>query len=400
MKKVLFLAVLLSLTLSSEAYVPHRAVFPDILGYQTLKGDFHNHTVFSDDTTWPSVRIDEADFDGLDVISITDHMDSRHMKQVHNGTFNKETVDRNTSYKIAEAAAKQYGIIVIHGGELTRGLCLYPGHFNCHFITDGNVIADKAEAAAAKCKGLEKQENAAIFTGLNEARKQKAFIVWNHPDWERQAPNETKWFPIHTELLNHGLMNGIEIVNSFTGFDSEAFHWAVEKNLAIVSGTDCHQPMFRIVDYTKGEYRPMTLILASERSANGVREALDAGRTMVFAYGHLYGKAEYLEPMFRAMVQISDITYSDKKVSFKLKNNSPMPLVLTKAPGSEKVVYPRLIYVNEGEELTIDVKGLVNTEPIGLDEFDVNLFVDNFESDVNTPLKVTYHFSMPENLRK
>ena len=33
---------------------------PNILGYQTLKCDFHTHTVFSDGVVWPTVRIDEA----------------------------------------------------------------------------------------------------------------------------------------------------------------------------------------------------------------------------------------------------------------------------------------------------------------------------------------------------
>lgn len=396
MKKISLIIIAVLLTWAAGAVVPHRANFPDIPGYKTLTADFHVHTIFSDDTTWPTVRIDEAAFDGLDIISITDHMDSRHQKQVKNGTFNKEKVDRNTSYEIAAAAAKKYGIIVIHGGELTRGLCLIPGHFNTHFITDGNVIADVAESKDGTYKDLLRQEENAIIAGLTEARKQNAFIVWNHPDWERQAQNETRWWPIHTEVCDKGLMDGIEIVNRFTGYDPEAFHWAMERNLAIVTGTDCHAPMFQLVDYGKGEYRPMTLVLAKERTAESVREALDARRTIVYADGHLYGKAEYLEPMFKAIFEISDIRYSAKKVTFKVKNNSSVPLVLTKAPGSEKVVYPRLIYVNEGEELNLTVTGLVNTEPIGLKEFDVNFYVRNFESDVDTPIKVTYHFTMPE----
>jgi hypothetical protein len=30
---------------------------PDILGYKTLKCDFHIHTVFSDGDVWPTVRV-------------------------------------------------------------------------------------------------------------------------------------------------------------------------------------------------------------------------------------------------------------------------------------------------------------------------------------------------------
>jgi len=55
--------------------------FPDILGYKTLKCDLHMHTVFSDGLVWPAVRVDEAWREGLDVISITDHMEYQPHKQ-------------------------------------------------------------------------------------------------------------------------------------------------------------------------------------------------------------------------------------------------------------------------------------------------------------------------------
>ena len=50
---------------------------PGFDGYQTLKCDFHIHTVFSDGTVWPSVRVQEAWQEGLDVIAITDHLEYR-----------------------------------------------------------------------------------------------------------------------------------------------------------------------------------------------------------------------------------------------------------------------------------------------------------------------------------
>lgn len=41
---------------------------PDLKGYRTLKCDFHIHTVFSDGTVWPTVRVEEAYREGLDAI--------------------------------------------------------------------------------------------------------------------------------------------------------------------------------------------------------------------------------------------------------------------------------------------------------------------------------------------
>ncbi len=398
MKKfVLSLALALS-ALCVMATVPHRASIPDIPGYKTLKGDFHIHTNFSDASVWPVTRVDEADFDGLDFISITDHLETHHQHMVND--FGAKA-DRNTSYEMAAKAAKKYGILVIHGAELTRGTRIFPGHFNTHFITDGNAVAEASEAHNGKYgKDEVKQEEEAIKAGLKEAKRQGAFLVWNHPDWEQQATNETKWWPIHTEVLNAGLMDGIEIVNRFSGYDPEAFHWAIEKDLAVVTGTDAHKPMFQWVDYEKGEYRPMTLVFAKERSLDGIREALDARRTVAFADGCVYGKAEWLEPLFKACFQISDIKYSEKKVSFNVHNVSSIPITLNKAPGGEKLTYPRLLYINGNEELSIGINGTDSRKPIGQNEFDVVFYIANWFTDVDTPLKVSYHFVMPEKYRK
>ena len=43
---------------------------PDIMGYKTLKCDFHMHTIFSDGVVWPEVRVQEAWEEGLDAIRI------------------------------------------------------------------------------------------------------------------------------------------------------------------------------------------------------------------------------------------------------------------------------------------------------------------------------------------
>ena len=393
MKKLLFSLTLVLLAFQAVATVPHRSRIPDVPGYLTLKGDFHLHSNFSDASVWPVTRADEADFDGLDFISVTDHLETHHQHMAKDFGAN---VDRNSSYEMIEKAAKKYGIMVIHGAELTRGTRIFPGHFNTHFISDGNSIAELSEAHNGKYgKDEFRQEEEAIRAGLKEARRQGGFIVWNHPDWEQQARNETKWWPIHTEVLNAGLMDGIEIVNRFSGYDPEAFHWAIEKDLAIVTGTDAHKPMFQWVDYEKGEYRPMTLVFSKERSLEGIREALDARRTAAYADGCVYGKA-----VLKACLEISDVKYSEKKVSFTLRNTSSIPITIKKAPGSENLTYARLLYVNGGEELTFSINGTDSRKPIGLDEFDVNLYIANWLTDVDTPLKVSYHFVMPAKYRK
>ena len=102
MKRFLLTLVAVAAVLSASAQLtPNKIVVPDIKGYQTLTGDFHIHTVFSDATVWPTTRVQEAIWEGLDVIAISEHIDTRHQKMVNNGTFVKEKCDRDYSYKLA-----------------------------------------------------------------------------------------------------------------------------------------------------------------------------------------------------------------------------------------------------------------------------------------------------------
>jgi hypothetical protein len=380
---MLGLVTTMMLSSTAEATVPHRIVVPDVEGYLTLKGDFHIHTIFSDATVWPVTRVDEAGMDGLDFISITDHMDHRLQKNKNKGLFN---CDRNESYKIASSVAKSNHIMVIHGGEITRAMS--PGHFNTQFITDCEAIGNASDAQAT--------DYDAMVAGLEEARRQGAFCIWNHPHWERQAPNETVWYPEHTKLYEAGLMQGIEIYNSFAGYSPEAHHWAVEHNLTITSGTDCHRPLFLTIDYLHGELRPVTLVFAKERSQSGIREALEAHRTAVFADGKVYGSDEVLQPLMKAVLEVSNVKYSDTKVSFTIVNRSSIPLVLTKAPGSEQVVYKRELIVQPFAEMTLTVTGLDNKKPLGVDQVDVNFYVTNFFVDADKPMHYQLHFEKPK----
>lgn len=394
MKKMTLIAMFAALCVCASATVPNKCNIPNIPGYVTLKGDFHNHTVFSDGTVWPTTRIEEAYYDDLDIISITDHAATRHRKQVQKGYFNGDKCDFNASYELARDAAKKYGILVIHGIEVTNGARIFPGHFNTHFITDGNAVTAACESQDAVIKDKTKKEEAGIFNALTEARKQGSFNVWNHPNWDAQAPNETKWWDIQTRVYEAGMMQGIEIINQLCGFCPEAFHWAMEKDLTIVSGTDCHDSMSKLVAYMCGEYRPMTLVFAKERTLESVREALENHRTAVFCDGCVYGKAEFLEPLVKACVEMSEVKYSKDKISFSLKNVSSVPVRLVKVPGEggETVIVRRDVTLNPGEELNMSLKPVGGESRFAMKSFNLKFQVANFFVDVDKPLELSCHF--------
>ena len=102
---------------------------PDVGGFQTLKCDFHMHTVFSDGHVWPSVRVQEAWQEGLDVISITDHVEyAPHKSDVK--------VNHNRAWELAKDLAAENNLLFIKGTEITRSTP--PGHFNAIFIGDAS----------------------------------------------------------------------------------------------------------------------------------------------------------------------------------------------------------------------------------------------------------------------
>ena len=89
----------------TTAQAKHKINIPDILGYKTLKCDFHMHTVFSDGTVWPTVRVDEAEREGLDAIAITDHVEYQPKKK-------DIPTNHNRPYEIALGRAKEKNILI------------------------------------------------------------------------------------------------------------------------------------------------------------------------------------------------------------------------------------------------------------------------------------------------
>ncbi|MBN2355883.1 histidinol-phosphatase [candidate division KSB1 bacterium] len=254
--------------------------FPDILGYQTFKCDFHMHTVFSDGDVWPTLRVREAWSEGLDAIAITDHIESQQKAEYVKG-------DRNTSYQLAAQTGEQYGITVIPGGEITRSMP--PGHLNALFIKDCNPLQTRRWQDA-----------------VAEVKKQDGILIWNHPGWERQQPDGiARWYPQHDSLLQMGILVGIEVVNG-NDYYPEAHQWCLDKNLAMFGNTDVHSSIYDHPDVDIIKHRPMTLVFARDNSAAALREAIIDRRTCVYWNDFLIGEERFLRAIFDSAIVIKN----------------------------------------------------------------------------------------------
>ena len=199
-RNILFLFFILPVAGFSQDHthgLGRKLKFPDVPGYKTLKCDFHQHTVFSDGSVWPDIRVMEALMDGLDAISLTEHLEY----QPHKDDIPHP--DRNRSYDIAIKEAGTHDLIIVKGSEITRKMP--PGHNNAIFLSDPNkLLVD---------------DSVQVF---REAKKQGAFTFWNHPNWTPQRKDGMATLTdVHRLLIREKLLDGIEVVNDQT-FSIEA----------------------------------------------------------------------------------------------------------------------------------------------------------------------------------
>lgn len=331
--KTLLLLVIISINYSAiygqktEKYT-RKIFFPDIDGYKTLLTDFHQHTVFSDGSVWPTIRVEEAIKDGLDAISLTEHLEYQpYSKDIPNP-------DRNRAYNIAKSFAKNKNksldrkLIVINGQEITRSMP--PGHINAIFLNDANKLLHPKDS----------------IKGILAANKQDAFVFWNHPAWPAQRSDGiAKLDEFHKYLIEKKLLHGIEVVNELY-YSEEALRLALENDLTIMGTSDIHgliDWLFKVPDDNESSngtlpgHRPVTIIFSKDKSEDGIKDALFTGRTAVFYNELLIGKEENLKPLVEKCLVINNINdlelgYSeDGKSTIKkveIKNISDAPFIL------------------------------------------------------------------------
>jgi len=331
--------------------------FPDIPGYVTLKCDLHMHTVFSDGNVWPGIRVQEALRDGLDVISITDHIEYQpHEKDIPHP-------DRNRSYELALEAAKGTTLLVIPGTEITR--FMPPGHFNAIFVKDVNKLNEKD-----------------VMEVFREAKRQGAFVFWNHPHWTSQRPDGVATLTeMHHELLKEGLFAGVEIYNDRT-YSKEALAMAEKYNLTLLGNSDVHGLVDWSYKVPEGGHRPVTLVFAEEKSAEAMQKAMENRQTAVWFKNTLVGNKVFLTPMIEESLEI--IHKGKGPVpSLQIHNHSDADLVLENVSAYTLHNFAPVFILKAHETTKVMVKTLEK-----LDSFELKFKVLNAYSETDEHLEI------------
>ena len=355
MKKVFSFLALVALTVSANAQSYYQdsknpemlrhadrheacrreVILPQVNGYNVYKADLHTHTVFSDGQVMPSLRVQEAWLDGLDIMAVTEHIEYRpredefvkylkkYVDPKYDGGVNHKLgakgvseegvmVDLNYCVELSKKEAEKYGLLIIPGAEITRN-GTNVGHFNALFTTDNNTIYDVDPIKA-----------------IRNAKAQGALVMHNHPGWRKESLNFTKTEEI---AYNEGLVDGVEVMNT-----AEFYPVIVDRvqqyGQFISANTDVHSTT--AIGYTLyGSMRPMTLVFAKENTLEDVREALEADRTLALGFNTLCGKEQLLKDFFAAGVKVKVIRKTDKAIELAVTNTTSIPYTIRKGSSNQ-----------------------------------------------------------------
>ncbi len=306
---------------------------PQVNGLNVYKADFHLHTIYSDGDVTPDMRVIEAWRDGLDIISITDHMEYRRIERemyrymkdyiredlrgqkyaINTNVLKKDPdahgllVDFNVAYESAANKARDYGIHVVRGVEITRSSL---GDYNALFITDCNKIYDP---------DLEQT--------IRNARAQGAFIIHNHPMYDKKTENTIT--PFTNDLYAKGLIDGVEVVNGVKTY-FHLFSHCIGGGFTPFGNSDAHEYVDWKYEAPSGDsgairFRNMTLVLAKKMTDKDIHEALKKGHTIAYGNNNLIGKCELLQALFEASVKFELQRTGSKEKHVTIVNRSSLP---------------------------------------------------------------------------
>lgn len=272
-------------------------------GQYWLSTDLHIHTVFSDGAVWPSIRVEEARREGLDLIAMTEHLEYQpHEEDIPHP-------DRNRSYILASDMLQEgEKLQVINGSEITREMP--PGHINAVFVKDANALLHKDS-----------------LTGIQQANKQGAFVFWNHPNWDAHRKDGiARLEPFHKFLIQNKLLHGIEVVNETT-FSEEALALALEHKLTILGTSDIHGLTDWAHNLSNGGHRPITFVSVRDKSAEAVKEALFNRQTVVWFNDLIIGQEALIAKLIKENIDFGTPSYAEDLSLMKVKvtNKSSLP---------------------------------------------------------------------------
>src|SRR5690606_10736620 len=135
---------------------------------------------------------------------------------------------------------KNKNLLIIRGVEISPRMPPY--HNNVLFLKDANVLPF-AYMKSSKKEFIMKDPptHEQLMEPFLEAKKQDAFVVYNHPGYNRfwDKKDTALFTSFHRELLEKKIPKGVEVVNS-ANYNIVAHRMAMKYNLTMLCNTDEH----------------------------------------------------------------------------------------------------------------------------------------------------------------
>lgn len=377
--------------------------FPDTSRYKTLTLDLHTHTVFSDGHVWPTIRVKEALRDGLSAFAVTEHLEYQpHITDIPHP-------DRNRSFEEASRAAAGHDLTVIPGVEITREDA--PGHINAVFIRDANSLVRQrpeqvrlpehmfttrreAEKFAYDNTGFSREAHQVEHDGervwmpfdsqetyfalanyahavtrsardvVEAANSQGAFLFWNHPSF---ASVSAPLGEFHATAVADGLLHGIEVANGDSYYPN-AHRLALEHGLVMIGVSDVHELIaadYRPEAAVNRGHRPVTLVFARQNTADSMKEALFAKRTVIWWKNTLIGRPAELIPLLESSISLSSVETTSWGIRAMLSNKSDATFTLRDETGLQRRSHLALITLPAHGNVEIEFR-MDNPEAVDL----------------------------------
>ncbi|MGF1607004.1 MAG: Sb-PDE family phosphodiesterase [Rhodothalassiaceae bacterium] len=349
-------AGLVSLAAAAHPDETRRIEFPALKdGRTVLAIDPHTHSVFSDGHVWPTVRVWEAQRDGLAAYAVTEHLEYQPHKDdiPHPDRDRSYALARETVARGQERAPEDQPLLVIRGSEITRGFP--PGHMNAIFITDSNALLKDD-----------------VMEVIRIANDQGGFLFWNHPSWTRDFPNGVvEMHPFHENLIEKGWLHGIEVVNGGR-YSEEAFQIALDYDLAVIGVSDIHGLVDWDYDVQTGGQRSVTLVATDEISVDAIKAEFVNKRTVAYFDDTLIGREPDVDAIVRASLRLEDRGYRPRRnggttvLNATIHNDSPADFLLRRVGDTSFATHGDVIAVPAHGSVDLEIKDVAVREALTL----------------------------------
>jgi 3',5'-nucleoside bisphosphate phosphatase len=127
----------------------------------------------------------------------------------------------------------------------------------------------------------------------------------------------------------------------------------------MMGNSDAHDPIGFDYGNTPGERRPVTLVFATTRSPEAIKEALFARRTVVLSQGRLIGEPDYLKGLFQGSLEIvnPEIRIRGKGGAVvQIRNKAPVDFECRLSPKLPECDVPAKLTLVSGKVSLLEVR--------------------------------------------